>query len=134
LVKSFTVNVNDGVLNIGFTSSKDLAKIAGIEVLPSIAATVTNDKNTSLSRNVAAALKIKAAPNPSSNAFNLSFTGGDGTALAIRIVHSTGSMVEQFRNVDPAHTIKIGHDYMPGTYHIEVIQSGRRTVGTLIRL
>jgi len=130
VTRVFTITVSDGILNIGFTSVTDNAKISGIEIIPGTASAGT--LTTIVAPEPVAQFEARVAPNPSAGEFRLTINGGDNTPVSIRIVSASGIMMDQLRNVNPDQVFRFGQNYPIGTYYIEVIQSGiRRVMGVI---
>jgi len=130
VIRSFIVNATDGSINVTFNSITDNAKISGIEVLPATNTVSpipdTVEKITDLTVNV--------APNPSTNEFNLSFITEDSASVQVRVVNSSGAIMDVMEKIDPRSVINLGARYARGTYYVEIRQGTLRVVKALMKL
>jgi hypothetical protein len=79
------------------------------------------------------AFHVKVIPNPSSNDFALVITTNSTLPLNIRLVDAMGRIVESRSNVAADGMLKLGSNYKPGIYYVEVLQGSGRTVQKLIK-
>jgi hypothetical protein len=132
LSEHFKVNVEDGQLNISFTTVKDNAKISGIEISP-IVQTASIEKPPYNLTLQATPIEVKLMPNPFNNRFLLNMQGGNGEKVDIKVVHTSGQVMEVIQNVQPSHTLTLGDAYPPGMYFIEIRQGGDRVITGIIK-
>jgi len=77
---------------------------------------------------------LKVAPNPSSTEFVLNVNTANHTdRMLVNIYDVTGKIYKQFK-AQPSQLIRFGSELRPGTYLVEVLQSGRRKTATVIKL
>lgn len=77
---------------------------------------------------------LKVAPNPSSTEFVLNVSTANTTdRMLVNIYDVTGKIYKQFK-AQPYQVIRFGSELRPGTYLVEVLQSGRRKTATVIKL
>jgi len=77
---------------------------------------------------------LKVAPNPSSTEFVLNVSTANTTdRMLVNIYDVTGKIYKQFK-AQPSQLIRFGQELRPGTYLVEVLQSGRRKTATVIKL
>lgn len=98
--------------------------------------------NSSITRNspretensIHAKLTITALPNPSANFFTINMAGGNTSEkLSLRVTDILGRTIEQRNNLQSNTTLKIGNDYRPGVYIVEIIQGINRKQLKLIK-
>ena len=71
-------------------------------------------------------LALKVLPNPSPNYFNVSIESSSQEKVTIQIVDIQGRLIEQRTGIKPMQTIRIGDNYMPGVYLLDVQQGNSR--------
>ncbi len=77
---------------------------------------------------------LKVAPNPSATEFVLQVNSANHTdRMLVNIYDISGKIYKQFK-ANPSQMIKFGANMRPGTYLVEVLQSGRRKTATVIKL
>lgn len=79
-------------------------------------------------------MQVIAWPNPSSSLFNLNISGNANERITIKVTDVLGSVKELKYNVPLHSTIKLGYNYSPGTYFIEVQQGKEKRQLKLIKL
>jgi uncharacterized protein YaiE (UPF0345 family) len=67
---------------------------------------------------------VKAIPNPSTQHFNLKFSGATNDSVTIRVFNAAGTLVEKIERTGASAVISIGRDYRPGIYIVQVVQKG----------
>ncbi len=67
-------------------------------------------------------LKVKVAPNPTSNYFTLQFSSESAENVKIIVTDDLGRTVEQVSNIWPNSSLQIGGKYHPGVYIVQAIQ------------
>lgn len=84
---------------------------------------------------MAAGLALKAMPNPSTSYFTLKVeTSNLSERVVLRVMDIKGRLVEMKQNVQPNQTLRIGDQYRPGIYFIEVMQGAERTQTKIIKM
>lgn len=78
-------------------------------------------------------LTVTALPNPSSKDFALRTQSNSSKILQLRVLDVFGRVVETRNGIDPNTTFRIGTNYRPGLYLVEVIQGTERQMLKLIR-
>ncbi|HSF46455.1 MAG TPA: T9SS type A sorting domain-containing protein, partial [Chitinophagaceae bacterium] len=81
---------------------------------------------------VATELQAKIFPNPSTNVFNLTFTGGTKEKLDVTVMDVSGRTVKSYK-VDPIGTFRFGDGLRPGIYMIQVKQGQTNRVFKVIK-
>jgi len=71
-------------------------------------------------------LIVKALPNPSAHYFNVQLEGGSQEKINIRVMDMQGRLIEQRTNVQPQQTIRLGDNYVPGVYLLDVQQGNTK--------
>jgi hypothetical protein len=80
------------------------------------------------------ALTVTAMPNPSANYFTIHIKGENTPEkLSIRVMDVLGRTIEQKQNLQANSSIKIGSNYYPGIYIVEVVQGTIRQQIKLIK-
>lgn len=69
-------------------------------------------------------LMILASPNPSRGYFSLNISLEGNSPATIRIFDIKGRMVEARYNLTGSQVIRVGHQYLPGMYLVQLQQSG----------
>ncbi|HLO81781.1 MAG TPA: T9SS type A sorting domain-containing protein, partial [Chitinophagaceae bacterium] len=77
-------------------------------------------------------ISAKIYPNPSTNVFNLTFTGGTKEKLDVTIMDVSGRTVKVYK-VDPIGTFRFGDGLRPGIYMIQVKQGTSNRVFKVIK-
>jgi hypothetical protein len=68
-------------------------------------------------------LVVSALPNPSANYFTIVIKGGNASEkLSVRVIDILGRRIERKDNLQTNSTLRIGNNYYPGVYIVEVIQ------------
>jgi hypothetical protein len=84
---------------------------------------------------IAHSFALKTAPNPSTAYFTLKVeTNNLADRVMLRVMDVKGRLVETKQNVQPNQTLRIGDNYRPGIYFVEVVQGAERTQAKLIKL
>ncbi|MEI6946850.1 LamG-like jellyroll fold domain-containing protein [Paraflavisolibacter sp. H34] len=79
------------------------------------------------------AFTVSAVRNPSTTRFTLAISGGDNSALTLRVFDLAGRMVEAKAGLAPNQTLQLGGHYRPGLYLAEVIQGNERRIVKLVK-
>ena len=80
-------------------------------------------------------LQIKVTPNPSSSQFNLSIESNNKTGVVdMKVIDVLGQLIETRNNCIPGQTLRLGGNYRPGTYFIQVVQGQQKRTTTMIKL
>ena len=77
-------------------------------------------------------LNLSVSPNPSLNNFVLKVNTASTEKISIRVIDILGRLVEQRANAS-GDIIRIGDNYKPGIYYVEVMQGNNRSVIKLIK-
>jgi len=78
-------------------------------------------------------LEAGLLPNPSSSYFNLSLKSSSSDPVSIRVVDALGRVVEKRNNVAAYGVLKLGDNYHPGIYFVQVIQGSQSVVLRLFK-
>jgi hypothetical protein len=66
---------------------------------------------------------ITATPNPTFSYFNLNIAGNNAAGLVnVKVTDVLGRVVEAKQNLAPGQTLRIGSEYKPGVYIVQVMQ------------
>jgi hypothetical protein len=65
---------------------------------------------------------FKATPNPSNSYFTLQLSNGNASKLNLRVTDVLGRVVESRQSLAPGQTLRIGSEYRPGVYIVQVMQ------------
>ena len=77
---------------------------------------------------------VEAYPNPSAGSFNvLVQSPGPAKNIQFKVLNIAGQLIET-RNVKSGELVRLGDNYRPGTYLVEVIQGNQRRTIKLIKL
>lgn len=79
-------------------------------------------------------LVIKAMPNPSSSQFQLVINSNDATPVTVRIVDIAGRIVETHQRIASSGVLRVGQNWIAGSYFAEVIQGTQRKVVKLVKV
>jgi P pilus assembly chaperone PapD len=79
-------------------------------------------------------LSVKVLPNPSSTYFTLVASSNDSKAVTLRVIDEKGRTIETKAGVAANGTLRLGHNYHPGTYYAELVQGAERVVVKLVKL
>jgi hypothetical protein len=80
-----------------------------------------------------AGLEIIATPNPTSGQFTLIVKSNSATAVQMRVLNASGSVIDTKRSVLPNTTFSLGSGYGTGIYFIEAVQDDKRTRLKLVK-
>lgn len=80
------------------------------------------------------ALKVVVMPNPSADAFTLKLESKVQAPVQMRITDASGRAVESRANLAPNSTLRVGTNFLSGTYYAEFIQANQRKVVQLIKV
>ena len=70
---------------------------------------------------------LSAYPNPTTSQFTLQIQSSDlNEKVQVRVYDLSGRTVQQFNNLAPNQSLRIGGMYRPGMYFVEMIQGGQR--------
>jgi uncharacterized lipoprotein YddW (UPF0748 family) len=90
--------------------------------VPHHLAPVTTTSATAARESVAAALSVRALPNPTTNRFTLVTQSASDTPVTIKVTDNTGRVLESRKGLAANGTITFGGKYKPGIYYVEVAQ------------
>ena len=99
---------------------------------------ITNSK-TGFKQNVETTLanrmEIKVMPNPTACQFNLTVKSNNITdKINLKVMDAQGKLIETRSGLNAGQTLRIGSNYRPGTYFIQVVQDKQRRTTTVIKL
>ncbi len=81
-----------------------------------------------------AELVVTAFPNPSSGSFIIMLEGGNVLEkIGMKVMNTTGRVIQQADNLFTNHSFRIGDRYLPGVYFLQVMQGGRRITIKLLK-
>jgi len=104
----------------------ETAEVAGLQT--------TRTKNTSTEKENLKTFAINLFPNPSKNFFTLTLISGNyRQQISLRVFDISGKVKETRNNLQPDQTFKLGENYIPGIYLVEVIQGNQRKTLKLIK-
>ncbi len=83
--------------------------------------------------NVPEKLQARAFPNPTSNYFSLVLQSRRTEQVNLRVVDLVGRVVEAKRGIAANSTLRIGDNYRPGIYFVEVTQGKEKVVMKLVK-
>ncbi len=132
VTKSFPVNVTDGQLNIAFTTVKDNAKISGIEIMP-LVQTAARPRMEVVPEILLTPLEARLTPNPFNSRFVLTIQGGNGEAIDVHVMNTSGQVLETIRKADPALPLYVGERYPSGLYFVEIRQAKERIIRGIMK-
>lgn len=78
-------------------------------------------------------LKVDAMPNPSRSYFNVVLQGNASKTVNLKVIDMLGRKVEVRRNISANGTLRLGDNYRPGIYLVEVQQGTERITLKLIK-
>jgi hypothetical protein len=97
--------------------------------------TVTHNSVDRIMENSVPALSLNALPNPSSTDFTLTISGLNSyQKISLRVTDISGRILEQKENIQALSTIKVGQNYRPGVYIVELIQGNEKRMLKLIKM
>ncbi len=76
---------------------------------------------------------ISAYPIPSNTAFSIQIDGSTAENVSYRVIDMSGKLIEQRTNLQANQKIKVGDNYRPGLYFIEVIQGDSKKQLKLVK-
>jgi hypothetical protein len=131
------VRLNTGVTTITWKATDVNGNVSTCSTVVTV---VNNNAQSPESQSVVArqdeqqgSLKVRIAPNPSSNYFTLSFQSPVKEKIKMHIVDVSGREKESMSEIWPNSTMQVGHQYRPGVYFAEIIQGKDRIVVKLIK-
>ena len=78
---------------------------------------------------------ITITPNPSSYQFSISTaTNSANLKLSLKVMNAAGQLIEARNNLLSGEIIKLGNNYTPGSYFIQIVQGDQRRTIKLIKL
>jgi hypothetical protein len=81
----------------------------------------------------AKSLTVNAHPNPTANYFTLVTRSSSNRVLTLRVIDVEGHVIENRSGVAANGSIRIGHQYRPGTYFVQVVQGNQTVTLKLIK-
>jgi len=148
VIKTFTITVSDGTLNINFIPSVNRPKISGIEILTQNTATsqsvsaIENSLKTGTSEEDLPPNEksvLKAYPNPSDSEINIAFTAENSGSGSLILVNAQAELVNTLYTgvfeAGKAYHFKLNaFDYAEGIYVARLINGKQgKTIKILIR-
>ena len=97
------------------------------DALATVAAPTVMNKASTSNEMLAAKLSVQASPNPSSFYFNIVTKSSNTQVLYVRVFDALGRLIEIKNNIPANGTLRIGDNYRPGIYFVEVIQGNEST-------
>ena len=77
---------------------------------------------------------IKTLPNPTNRYFTITTQSADQkSSINLKVINVYGQVIENRNNIAPVQTVKIGGNYRPGIYFLEIIQGANRKVIKLVK-
>ena len=78
--------------------------------------------------------ELRAYPNPSTSQFTVQIESSNRTEkIQVRVMDLSGRIVELLNNLSGSQTIRLGGNYRPGMYIVEMIQGDSRKQLKLIK-
>ncbi len=101
-----------------------IGKGTGTVTIMDVFAPTTKAKSTNPVKEdeLLSALTVQAMPNPSSNHFTIFTKSSNKQVLNVRVVDALGRLIETKNNIPANGTSRIGNNYRPGIYFVEIIQ------------
>lgn len=124
--KTLAINVTD-VANHLLNHSDDKLGKCGEEPCQLI----TRADRSIVEEELVTGMIVKAFPNPSSSYFTLQVRSDKNEAIEIRVMDIQGRRIFYKQGMQGSYSF--GHDFVSGTYVVEVIQSDRRQILKLIK-
>jgi hypothetical protein len=78
-------------------------------------------------------LTVGVMPNPTNSSFTINLASGNSRSISIRVTDMLGRTVEQKDNLQQGQSLRIGTDYKPGIYFIDIRQENERVVMKLVK-
>ena len=78
--------------------------------------------------------QLKGLPNPSSSSFTIQVQTVSVEKISLRVLDIHGRLIEQRQNVQPNQSFRIGDNYRPGVYLVEVQQGELRKHLRLLKI
>jgi hypothetical protein len=123
-------------LVLGIKSLNDYNYLNGF-VLSEITGTATTMvaqiKTRLIEERAVSGLQVQAFPNPSHHYFSLRIQGQSNKPVQLRIVDVLGRIVEAKQGITANTTLTIGHNYRPGVYYIQVLQSNQKATLKIVK-
>jgi hypothetical protein len=117
---------NTNVGNLTLSSSIPLLSRGNIQVHTSAggkAGAITTRDLQTLPTALTQTFDVTATPNPSFSYFNLHIAGGNlGGLVNVKVTDVLGRVVESRQSLAPGQTLRIGSEYKPGVYIVQVMQ------------
>ncbi|MGN6531341.1 MAG: Ig-like domain-containing protein [Ginsengibacter sp.] len=121
--ESDNTSLNNVSLNVGTTTvTWKATDVNGNVSTCSTNITVSANPGHRFMASKAPTLKVKVAPNPTSNYFTLKFSSESAENVKIIVTDELGRTVEQMSNIWPNSNLQIGGKYHPGVYIVQAIQ------------
>ncbi|HEV8507921.1 MAG TPA: Ig-like domain repeat protein, partial [Chitinophagaceae bacterium] len=109
-----------------------------ITLIQNVSTSLTSTRHPSTSQTseaeYAAVFDVVASPNPTNHLFNITVQSNNAVdKILVRTVDVLGRVVENRNSVIPGQTFKLGENYRPGIYWVEIIQGKERRTLRLIK-
>jgi len=116
-------------------NTKDVANALSSGSFLGSCASPTSMTRINVSENLPASLIVNGMPNPSTNYFTITISGGQvSEKITLHVTDALGRVVEQKRNLQTGSTIQIGEGYRAGMYIAEIVQGSVRKQIKLVKL
>ena len=116
-------------------NTKDVANALSSGSFLGSCASPTSMTRINVSENLPASLIVNGMPNPSTNYFTITISGGQvSEKITLNVTDALGRVVEQKRNLQTGSTIQIGEGYRAGMYIAEIVQGSVRKQIKLVKL
>jgi len=93
--------------------------------------TIQDDDTLVISQNPS--LHLTAGPNPFADAFTFQLQGSTTLSATIRVYNLNGRLIEQRDHLSTGQSLRLGSQYNPGTYIIEVVQGNQRVQTKVVK-
>jgi uncharacterized lipoprotein YddW (UPF0748 family) len=76
---------------------------------------------------------VKASPNPGVDHFLLTITSAESEGITLRVTDAVGRVIEARSGIAANVSLRIGSNYRPGTYYVELMQGKAKRTLTLVK-
>lgn len=80
-----------------------------------------------------AGLQVRIRPNPSSAEFRIDISSGRDEKIGLLVFDAVGRVVDRKEGLTPQQTIRLGNNFKPGVYFVEVRQGTKKVMMKMIK-
>lgn len=124
----------DVAISLGRNASATISKGTGIVTIKDGATLINKAFTVQKAEVLSDAFEIIAYPNPSSQQFTLQITSSNKEVVSVNVYDIFGRMVQRLSNIGTNTSLKLGSNYKPGVYIVEIQQGEVKKLFRLIKI